>query len=70
MAKKDQHNSSNRSTANHASSRVEELLLAALERNDSSYETGRYLATFRDGAGDLTKNGFKVDQGMNAETTW
>jgi len=49
---------------------VEELLLAALERNDSSYETGRYLATFRDGAGDLTKNGFKVDQGMNAETTW
>jgi len=52
MAKKDQHNSSNGSSANHASSSVEELLLAALERNDNSYETGRYLATFKDGAGD------------------
>lgn len=33
-----------------ASSPVEELLLAALERGDDSFETGRYLATFKEGA--------------------
>lgn len=33
-----------------ASSPVEELLLAALERGDDSFETGRFLATFKEGA--------------------
>ncbi|PYS35047.1 MAG: peptidase S8 [Acidobacteria bacterium] len=33
-----------------ASSTVEEMLLAALERGDDSFETGRYLVTFKEGA--------------------
>jgi len=33
-----------------ASSSVEDLLLAALERGDDSFETGRYLVTFKEGA--------------------
>src|ERR1044072_1683530 len=33
-----------------ASSSVEDLLLAALERGDNSFETGRYLVTFKEGA--------------------
>ena len=37
-------------SANRASSPVEELLLAALERGDDSFETGRYLVTFKEGA--------------------
>src|SRR5690349_10889471 len=32
------------------SSPVEQLLLAALERGGDSYETGRFLATFKEGA--------------------
>lgn len=39
-------------SANRASSPVEELLLAALERGDDSLETGRYLITFKEGASD------------------
>lgn len=39
-------------SANRASSTVEELLLAALERGDESFETGRYLITFKEGASD------------------
>lgn len=35
---------------NLASSSVEEMLLAALERGDDSFETGRYLVTFKEGA--------------------
>lgn len=35
-----------------ASSSVEELLLAALDRGDDSFETGRYLVTFKEGATD------------------
>ncbi len=37
-------------TASRASSPVEELLLAALERGGESLETGRYLVTFKEGA--------------------
>jgi hypothetical protein len=33
-----------------ASSSVDELLLAALARGDDSFETGRYLVTFKEGA--------------------
>lgn len=35
-----------------AASPVEEMLLAALERGDDSFETGRYLVTFKEGATD------------------
>lgn len=38
------------SAATAASSSVEEMLLAALERGDDSFETGRYLVTFKEGA--------------------
>jgi hypothetical protein len=37
-------------SASRASSPVEELLLAALERGDDSLETGRFLVTFKEGA--------------------
>ncbi|SOD99516.1 S8 family serine peptidase [Spirosoma fluviale] len=50
MAKKDANNSSNGGAANRASSSVDEILLAALERDDNSFETGRYLVTFKEGA--------------------
>lgn len=33
-----------------ASSSVEEMLLAALERGEDTFETGRYLVTFKEGA--------------------
>ena len=36
--------------ASSASSSVEDLLLAALERGDDSFETGRFLVTFKEGA--------------------
>lgn len=35
-----------------ASSSIEELLLAALERGDDSLQTGRFLVTFKEGAGE------------------
>ena len=38
------------SSPSRASSPVEELLLAAMERGDDSLETGRYLVTFKEGA--------------------
>lgn len=41
-------------TAGSTSSSVDDLLLAALERGDESFETGRYLVTFKEGA---TKEG-------------
>ncbi|GAB3019583.1 S8 family serine peptidase [Spirosoma pulveris] len=50
MAKKDANQSSNDGAANRASSSVDEILLAALERDDNSFETGRYLVTFKEGA--------------------
>src|SRR5690242_801198 len=42
MAKKD--------PAPRTSATVDEMLLAALERGDDSFQTGRYLATFKEGA--------------------
>jgi len=50
--KKAQNSPSGDMSANRASSPVEELLLAALERGDDSFETGRYLITFKEGASD------------------
>lgn len=45
--KKDRGDSSD---AYRASATVDELMLAALERGDDSFQTGRYLVTFKDGA--------------------
>lgn len=62
-----------------ASSSVDELLLAALERGDDSLETGRYLVTYKEGAraegtGALESMGLRVaratdfaDQAMSIE---
>jgi subtilisin family serine protease len=50
MAKKNGKDSSNDGEAYKASSTVEELLLAALERGGDTLETGRYLVTFKEGA--------------------
>ncbi|MBC6605586.1 S8 family serine peptidase [Hymenobacter sp. BT188] len=49
---KNKNGSANSAGNTNASSSVDELLLAALERGDDSFETGRYLVTFKDGAGD------------------
>ncbi|MFM9964504.1 MAG: S8 family serine peptidase [Planctomycetaceae bacterium] len=49
MARIDRKGSSG-TTGNRASSPIEELLLAALERGGDSLETGRYLVTFKEGA--------------------
>lgn len=48
-----------------ASSSVDELILAAQERGDESYETGRYIITFKesaleDGIADLKNRGFRL----------
>lgn len=45
------------------SSSVDEMLLAALARGDDSMQTGRYLATFKEGAGDAAAKSFSA-QGM------
>ena len=52
MARKDRNDSPDGSGANRASTSVEDLLLAALERGDNSGATGRYLVTFKEGAGE------------------
>jgi hypothetical protein len=49
---KNKNGSANGAGSNNASSTVDELLLAALERGDDTFETGRYLVTFKEGAGD------------------
>jgi subtilisin family serine protease len=51
MAKKDP-NQSKGTTEARLSSSVEELLASALERSDDSLETGRYIVTFKENAGD------------------
>lgn len=48
--KKNKNGSSDETIKGLASSSVEELLVAALERNGDSLETGRYLVTFKEGA--------------------
>lgn len=59
MAKK---NGTNGSTG--ASSSVDELLLAALERGDDSFQTGRYLVTYKDGAGEEALQSLQSTQGL------
>jgi subtilisin len=46
------------------SSSVDEMLLAALTRGDDSFQTGRFLATFKEGAGDAGAKSFAAAQGM------
>ena len=65
MARKRSPNRSPKETpAPKASAPVEEMLLAALERGDDSLETGRYLATFRDGAAAAEASGALAAQGL------
>jgi hypothetical protein len=48
---------------NHASSSVDEMLAAALDRGDDTLQTGRFLATFKEGAADAGAKSFAA--GMN-----
>ena len=48
--KKSRKASTKAAAAASASSPIEELLLAALDRSDDSFETGRFLVTFKEGA--------------------
>jgi subtilisin len=48
----------------HISSSVDELLLAALERGDGSFETGRFLATLKTGAADSDVRAVAAAKGM------
>ena len=51
------------SGANQASSSIDDLLLAALARNDESGDTGRFLVTFKDGASEDGLNSLR-SQGL------
>jgi hypothetical protein len=57
MPKKNSDRSRKETAGSRASSPVEEMLLAALERGDDSLETGRYIATFKENA---------VEEGLEA----
>ncbi|HKR67032.1 MAG TPA: S8 family serine peptidase [Thermoanaerobaculia bacterium] len=46
------------------STTVDEMLLAALERGDDSFQTGRYLATFKEGAVEGGAQSLTTSQGM------
>src|SRR5258706_15790268 len=46
------------------SSSVDDMLMAALERGDDSFQTGRFLATFKEGAVDSAVKSFAAAQGM------
>lgn len=61
MAKKNPSRSPKATSSNsRASSSVDDLLLAALQRGDDSLETGRYLVTFKDSAVDEGVQSFKT----------
>jgi len=49
---------------NRTSSSVDEMLLAALERGDDNLQTGRYFATFKEGAADAGVKSLTTDRGM------
>jgi subtilisin family serine protease len=61
---KDRNGAGNGANSNRVSSSIEELLLAALERGDDSFRTGRYLATFKEGAGQEAIQSLGTTQGM------
>src|SRR5256885_886002 len=46
------------------SSSVDEMLLAALERGDETFQTGRFLATFKEGAVEESAKSLAAVQGM------
>lgn len=50
MARKSRVRARSQATAGTAASGVDEMLLAAMARGDESFETGRYLITFKEGA--------------------
>jgi subtilisin len=50
--------------ANRTSASIDEMLLAALERGDDSFQTGRYLATFKEGAADAGIRSLSSARGM------
>jgi subtilisin family serine protease len=62
--KKDRKDSSRTKNGNHLSSSVEELLIAALKRGDESLQTGRYIVTFKEGAGEEALKSLEKTQGM------
>ena len=64
MARKSPDESRRESPDSPASSSVEELLLAALERGDESLETGRYLVTFKEGAAEEGLQSLGAQAGM------
>lgn len=51
-------------TGSHTSSSVDEMLLAALESGQDTFETGRFLATFKEGALEAGAQSLKASQGM------
>jgi subtilisin family serine protease len=48
----------------HTSASVDDMLLAALNRGDDTLQTGRFLATFKEGAADAGAKSFAAAQGM------
>lgn len=52
------------SDSSRTSSTIDEMFLAALERGDDSFETGRMIATFKEGANDDTMKSFAAAQGL------
>ncbi|SOD90571.1 S8 family serine peptidase [Spirosoma fluviale] len=64
VTKKDKPNSRKGGLVNSASSPVEELLMAALERGDDSAQTGRYLITYKNGSGEAALKSLQTTQGM------
>lgn len=52
--------SSQSSSNGHLTSNIDELLLAATQRGDGSLQTGRYIVTYKEGAGDAAAEGLKA----------
>lgn len=55
---------SNSTGTGHVSSSAEEMMLAALARGDDTFQTGRYVATFREGAAESGKQTLIAEHGM------
>ena len=51
-------------TNSRTSSSIDDMLLAALERGDDNFQTGRFLATFKEGAAAAGAQSFAAAQGM------
>ena len=66
--KKDRNDASGGGNSTRVSASVEELQLAALDRGDDSLQTGRYLVTFKEGAGEGALKFMSSTQGMRVAT--